>query len=153
METTGLFNKDNTDLKFSQLCSITKDRIESFLPGLWEDLFKVANSNNKPAVKTKEPTMIDVQAELNIKPIESTGSLPNINKELEELSVTSQNISPSAVESNHHESQFNAAPGSPVKVIFIRLIRQQSFKLINFCFVFISQVSQVLLKFKMFRIP
>ena len=45
METTGLFSKDNTDLKFSQLCGITKDRIESFLPGLWEDLFKVSNLN------------------------------------------------------------------------------------------------------------
>ena len=46
METTGLFNKNNPDIKFSQLCSITKDRIESFLPGLWEDLFKVNNKNN-----------------------------------------------------------------------------------------------------------
>ncbi len=40
METTGLFNQNNSNIKFSQLCVITKDRIESFLPGLWEDLFK-----------------------------------------------------------------------------------------------------------------
>ncbi len=47
METTGLFNKENSDLKFSQLCTITKDRIESFLPGLWEDLFKVSGNSDK----------------------------------------------------------------------------------------------------------
>lgn len=60
METTGLFNENNNPQSnsvgssssssepsnhFSSLCSITKDRIESFLPGLWEDLFR-ANANN-----------------------------------------------------------------------------------------------------------
>ena len=72
METTGLFNKENTDLKFSQLCSITKDRIESFLPGLWEDLFKVSNnSSNKlksetPIVAVKAPTeAVETVAESN----------------------------------------------------------------------------------------
>ena len=40
METTGLFNQTNTDAKFSLLCLITKDRIELFLPGLWNELFK-----------------------------------------------------------------------------------------------------------------
>ncbi len=45
METTGLFNQNNSNVKFSQLCVITKDRIESFLPGLWEDLFKLNAKN------------------------------------------------------------------------------------------------------------
>ena len=116
METTGLFNKDNTDLKFSQLCSITKDRIESFLPGLWEDLFKVTNNSKQAVATQEEPTMLDVNSELNIKPVESAESLSNITMELEDLSVTSQNITPNEAEENPHESQFNAAPGSPVKV-------------------------------------
>jgi len=58
METTGLFNKENTDLKFSQLCGITKDRIESFLPGLWEDLFK-ASSNNCNKSKSEVPAVVE----------------------------------------------------------------------------------------------
>ena len=44
METTGLFNQSNSDAKFISLCSITKDRIESFLPGLWQDLFKTKST-------------------------------------------------------------------------------------------------------------
>lgn len=47
METTGLFNS-----QFSQLSIITKDRIESFLPGLWEETFKI---NNKNEVKQQQP--------------------------------------------------------------------------------------------------
>lgn len=55
METTGLFNEapstpggsENTN-HFSSLCSITKDRIESFLPGLWEDLFRANTTKNQP---------------------------------------------------------------------------------------------------------
>jgi hypothetical protein len=48
METTGLFNS-----QFSQLSIITKDRIESFLPGLWEETFKI---NNKNEVKQQQPS-------------------------------------------------------------------------------------------------
>lgn len=46
METTGLFNENQDSKLFSSLCSITKDRIESFLPGLWEDLFRVNTKNS-----------------------------------------------------------------------------------------------------------
>lgn len=63
METTGLFNQNNPDIKFSQLCVITKDRIESFLPGLWEDLFRANNTNTVPAPSSptnKSPT-VDTQ--------------------------------------------------------------------------------------------
>lgn len=68
METTGLFFEQATDSSaeqhtttpappppapanttnhFSSLCSITKDRIESFLPGLWEDLFRANNTRQQ----------------------------------------------------------------------------------------------------------
>jgi hypothetical protein len=68
METTGLFNENNADIKFSTLCSITKDRIESFLPGLWEDLFRAAaantntnNINNKQtAISNSESVVVEV---------------------------------------------------------------------------------------------
>ncbi|CAF0877301.1 unnamed protein product [Brachionus calyciflorus] len=52
METTGLFNQTNADAKFSSLCAITKDRIESFLPGLWQDLFRVNSA--PPSVQTEQ---------------------------------------------------------------------------------------------------
>lgn len=113
METTGLFNKEKTDVKFSQLCSITKDRIESFLPGLWEDLFKV-NSNNKPAVQAPAaPVMVESSnnqmedtTTVQNKPIESavTQVQPNepegisdseytvISKDLENITIAGSTI-------------------------------------------------------------
>ena len=36
MNTTGLFDRDQA------LSVITKDRIHSFLPGLWEEVFKMS---------------------------------------------------------------------------------------------------------------
>lgn len=51
METTGLFKEGETT-HFSSLGSITKDRIDSFLPGLWEDLFRVNTKNNPPPITT-----------------------------------------------------------------------------------------------------
>ena len=36
MNTTGLFDSDQA------LSGITKDRIHSFLPGLWEEVFKMS---------------------------------------------------------------------------------------------------------------
>lgn len=44
METTGLFSRINPDTKFTQLSLITKDRIELFLPGLCDELFKTPKS-------------------------------------------------------------------------------------------------------------
>lgn len=38
MNTTGLFESDQP------LTVITKDRIHSFLPGLWEEVFKMSTS-------------------------------------------------------------------------------------------------------------
>lgn len=63
METTGLFNEHSADIKFSSLCSITKDRIESFLPGLWEDLFRVNTTNNN---NNKTPTKATSETNLNV---------------------------------------------------------------------------------------
>jgi hypothetical protein len=45
MDTTGLFNMSSSDLKICQLRDVTKDRIDSFLPGLWQDLFKERKNN------------------------------------------------------------------------------------------------------------
>lgn len=136
METTGLFNKEKTDVKFSQLCSITKDRIESFLPGLWEDLFKV-NSNNKTALQKppsiapasieptshsqKEETTATIQnksiesAETQVQPNEPEGISDSeytvISKDLENITVTGQS-------SNEAEPQQQTVktPTTPVKV-------------------------------------
>jgi hypothetical protein len=50
MNTTGLFDEDQP------LTAITKDRIHSFLPGLWEEVFKMSIpsgvSNAKLAVSS-----------------------------------------------------------------------------------------------------
>ena len=54
METTGLFNQTSQDAKFSQLCIITKDRIESFLPGLWNDLFRINSNKQQPTPTSNE---------------------------------------------------------------------------------------------------
>lgn len=64
METTGLFNQNNPDIKFSQLCIITKDRIESFLPGLWEDLFKIKQPPAQP-VSPPSPQPSEQQPKLD----------------------------------------------------------------------------------------
>jgi brefeldin A-resistance guanine nucleotide exchange factor 1 len=50
METTGLFNSE-----LSQLSIITKDRIESFLPGLWSETFKINSKNELKVVKPSSP--------------------------------------------------------------------------------------------------
>jgi len=66
MDTTGLFNQNNSDVKFSQLCIITKDRIESFLPGLWEDLFK---ANRLAELSSSSTTAITSSATIPIEKI------------------------------------------------------------------------------------
>lgn len=114
METTGLFNKENTDVKFSQLCGITKDRIESFLPGLWTDLFKVNNNAKKSALPSVET--VSVSAETG--PVTDATNLPvekganeeasNAQKELGNLTVTTV--------SDEFEKGPESAPISPVKV-------------------------------------
>lgn len=81
METTGLFSQTNSNIKFSQLCVITKDRIESFLPGLWEDLFK---SNNLKQLQQQ------IQQQIAPPPAESvetkgTGDQIEENKKLEDV--------------------------------------------------------------------
>ncbi len=45
MDTTGLFDLSSSDIKICQLRHITKDRIDSFLPDLWKDLFKYRKLN------------------------------------------------------------------------------------------------------------
>ena len=65
METTGLFNQNNPDIKFSQLCVITKDRIESFLPGLWEETFKINNSSNQASKSAPSPPSVSPTPEKN----------------------------------------------------------------------------------------
>ncbi len=72
METTGLFNQTNQDIKCSQLCLITKDRIESFLPGLWDDLFKTGPKStiSSDAVDTQKP-------QNEVKPSQDVASFTN----------------------------------------------------------------------------
>lgn len=137
METTGLFNKEKTDVKFSQLCSITKDRIESFLPGLWEDLFKV-NSNNKTALQKPpsiapasiEPTNSpkeETTATIQNKPIESAETKVQTNEpegisdsEYTVISKDLENITVTGQSSNEAEpkQQTVKTPTTPVKVVF-----------------------------------
>ena len=85
METTGLFNQNNPDIKFSQLCSITKDRIESFLPGLWEDLFKV-NTKNIPQQQSPTPIKPTEPVEAAESPVEDS-KLNAPSQELEQPAV------------------------------------------------------------------
>ena len=56
METTDLFSQINADTKCTlQLCLITKDRIELFLPGLWDELFKTTSSKSNKEEINIEP--------------------------------------------------------------------------------------------------
>ena len=83
METHGLFNQNNSNIKFSQLCMITKDRIESFLPGLWKDLFRV-NSNNNNAAKqnvTSKSGAQDVHSEEIAPVVEREQPLETVSSE------------------------------------------------------------------------
>jgi len=54
MNTTGLFDSDQA------LTVITKDRIHSFLPGLWEEVFKMS---------TPPPLTLPSHTETNIKAV------------------------------------------------------------------------------------
>ena len=63
METTGLFSQINSnDTKCTQLCLITKDRIELFLPGLWDELFKTSSkSSNKEEIVAVAAEVVETQ--------------------------------------------------------------------------------------------
>lgn len=43
MNTTGLFDDDQS------LTVITKERIHSFFPGLWEEVFKISTPSSTPS--------------------------------------------------------------------------------------------------------
>lgn len=85
METTGLF-KDaglaaptvataaDTPNHFSSLCSITKDRIESFLPGLWEDLFRANSCQPKPTAVVTVASK--ASSETNLATVSPTSTTP-----------------------------------------------------------------------------
>jgi hypothetical protein len=47
MNTTGLFDNDES------LTVITKDRIHSFLPGLWDEVFKISTPPPIPSPTTE----------------------------------------------------------------------------------------------------
>ena len=86
MENTGLFkvSSDSANIKFSQLSSINKDRMESFLPGLWEESFKNNKKNEKRLSPVTTPT----------NEVALSG----------EIVVTTQNETSSAVELSQPES-------------------------------------------------
>ena len=105
METTGLFNKDNSDIKFSQLCGITKDRIESFLPGLWEDLFRSNCTSLSPVLNSPKELAHDEQSETN--QIIDKAEIPT-------QVIEEQNISPK-------ESAAVVASASSTKVILLKI--------------------------------
>ena len=52
MNTTGLFDRDQA------LTVITKDRIHSFLPGLWEEVFKMS----APPMTSSTPANVEVKS-------------------------------------------------------------------------------------------
>ena len=135
METTGLFNKDNTDVKFSQLCSITKDRIESFLPGLWEDLFKGNFNAKKEEVTAAQNKPIGIVSE-QMQPTEpdatSDSEYTVISKEMEDMTMTTTAV-------NEIEAQ-QAAPTIPMKVFYSNAKINESFCIINvLCFLLNSR--------------
>jgi hypothetical protein len=87
METTGLFNKDQSDIKFSQLYVITKDRIESFLPGLWDDLFKMTKSQkNIKEEQLEQETTIKGDVGMDINNI-TEPSQPNIEQPISQSPI------------------------------------------------------------------
>jgi hypothetical protein len=88
METTGLFNPNNPDIKFSQLCSITKDRIESFLPGLWEDLFRAVQSSGSQVVAN------EISQANHSEQINSASTLSGDQKNPYSLEEIARNVSP-----------------------------------------------------------
>ncbi len=84
METTGLFSQINSnDTKCTQLCLITKDRIELFLPGLWDELFKTSpKSSNKEeivVVAAAEVVETQQQQEIQIQQINETEPPQSVN--------------------------------------------------------------------------
>lgn len=64
MDTTGLFNISSSDIKICQLRDVTKDRIDSFLPGLWEDLFKERKMNLEEQNSRKEESKENYQEQI-----------------------------------------------------------------------------------------
>jgi hypothetical protein len=132
METTGLFNQNNPDIKFSQLCSITKDRIESFLPGLWEDLFRINNKKTSlsPPASPSPPTppqpspsitqSVDTNKPIEIaeKPVEVTGVIfPDLEKKNtlgQDLEINNLNNLAETISNENEES--NPRIPSPVPV-------------------------------------
>ena len=75
METTGLFSQINSnDTKCTQLCLITKDRIELFLPGLWDELFKTSSkSSNKEEIVAVAAEVVETQQqEIQIQQLNET---------------------------------------------------------------------------------
>jgi hypothetical protein len=88
METTGLFNQNNSNVKFSQLCVITKDRIESFLPGLWEDLFRV-NAKNLQQQQQKQQQ----QQQSEVKVEETVNSVVEVNTTTQAPTETNNAVS------------------------------------------------------------
>lgn len=107
METTGLFNQNNPDVKFSTLCAITKDRIESFLPGLWEDLFR-ANNNAKHVNPSPEAALNSTPTEVVDQDTTGEKVIP-----VDEENGKKENIQVS------NESNSNASSSSSNKVIFL----------------------------------
>ncbi len=115
METTGLFNQISQDVKFSQLCLITKDRIELFLPGLWDELFKTTTTtiaktanNNEISISNNEEQKLDnneiepQQQNQQQQQQQETGNICDL-KQISETTInesTTTTISPSQVNIN-----------------------------------------------------
>lgn len=104
METTGLFSQINQDAKFTQLCLITKDRIESFLPGLWDELFKSTSlSSTSKLTESNEEQQ---------KPIETTTTeQPHAQQQL-----NSNEFGTSVNDSNDTNTSNEANTSSQVKI-------------------------------------
>ena len=104
METTGLFNitaSSSNNIKFSQLSSITKDRIESFLPGLWEETFKINNKNEmKPTVVSSVTTPTNETAP------PAPPAYTNSNSG-ESADITNEADSSSNIEASQHQQQLD----------------------------------------------
>jgi hypothetical protein len=88
MNTTGLFDGDQP------LTVITKDRIHSFLPGLWEEVFKMS---------TPPLSVPIVNNETNVKPITT----------VEENVPLNESVAASSMSENNNET----APANNTRVV------------------------------------
>ncbi|UJR20526.1 hypothetical protein I4U23_023653 [Adineta vaga] len=87
MNTSGLFEPDQP------LTIITKDRIHTFLPGLWEEVFKISTPSPLPSPTVETAVSFIPNSEMN-KPVNESPTLPTPNETITSEPTTATNVSP-----------------------------------------------------------